>query len=146
MAISPRGSIRLEKEQKQPGTRRGGENSRRDLVLVENEARARVERLKCERKPTGWIWELYRGFVSRKRQENLGIESAGGRIWFGCAEEGEGAGLAAPRVSERSTGARPSVTERGGRRGKSARRELGRLGRAQGWGELLGFGYWPRPR
>jgi hypothetical protein len=80
VAISPRGSIRLEKEQKQPGTRRGGENSRRDLVLVENEARARVERLKCERKPTGWIWELYRGFVSRKRQENPGIESVGERI------------------------------------------------------------------
>ena len=42
-------------EQKKPGTRRGGEDSRRDLVLVENEARARVERLKCEKGSTGLI-------------------------------------------------------------------------------------------
>jgi len=53
--ISPRGSIQLEKEQKQPGARRGGEDSRRDLVLTENEARAWVERLKCERGSTGLI-------------------------------------------------------------------------------------------
>ena len=44
-----------EKEQKQPGTHRGGEDSRRDLVLVEKEARARVERLKCGRRSTGLI-------------------------------------------------------------------------------------------
>ena len=55
VAISPRGSIRLEKEQKQLGTHRGGEDSRRDLVVMEDEARARVERLKCERGSTGLV-------------------------------------------------------------------------------------------
>ena len=53
VAISPRSPTRIEKGQGGAAARGGGEDSRRDPILTENEARARISWLRCERSVTG---------------------------------------------------------------------------------------------
>jgi hypothetical protein len=60
-AISPRGSIRPEEEQKRPGARRGGGKCRRDPNAAYKAVRARLRRLKSKRR------------ISRKSHGFIGI-------------------------------------------------------------------------
>ena len=65
---------------KQAGARflGGEENSlRQDPKLAETTTRARISRLRCEREPAGWIWELYK---ARLRAEGRNLDETG----IGC--------------------------------------------------------------